>query len=152
MHSRDRAQRYHTQTIGHHLCYFVRIEAWNRHAATFLCVCIKAFQCFCCRYEIWGSVPSVWLLRAHRGCAARLWSRFVVARFLSPRDLGVCGFSSRVCARLWHRVVQTRAVTCCYLFFIPKMKRQVADVFIILDPQMGRRPTSVPVPMQTSTS
>ncbi len=35
-----------------------------------------------CRYEIRRSLPSARLLRAHRGCEARLWPRFVHFRLL----------------------------------------------------------------------
>lgn len=53
-----------------------------------------SFPIFCCRYEIWRSLQSVWLLRAHRGRKALLWPRFVDFRFLCPRTSW--GFSSRV--------------------------------------------------------
>lgn len=77
---------------------------------------------FSVRDEIWRPLPSVWLLRAHRGREAGLWPRFVV---------------------LW------KLIYTCKNLHIHLHRHH----FVLISPhQMATRPTSVPVPMRTSTS
>lgn len=77
-------------------------------------------QFFSLRDEIWRPLPSVWLLRAHRGRAAGLWPRFVSL--------------------------------CCHMCKNTHIYLHRHHLVLISPHQMATRPTSVPVPMRTSTS
>lgn len=85
---------------------------------SFLCFCDKEtdtnLPIFSCRYEIRRSLQGVWLLRAHWGCEACFWSRFVDSEFL--------------CSMLWVLVkrfeplskvfqLQRSVIQCCILFW-----------------------------------